>query len=95
MDHSDLWNSFSYFLSELNRIETIAGTLATVEREHYRKLTGFDHRELTDIAVEEQNTARQLGAIKQICNSMAQKIQELQDTYKAGSGGSAGRNEVH
>lgn len=95
MEQKELMNTLGYLHSELNRIETMAGTLATTEREHYQKLTGFDHRELSDIAVEEQNASRQLGTIKQMCNSMAQRLQELQDTYKAEGGGSAVKHETH
>jgi myo-inositol catabolism protein IolC len=84
-------NVLSYIHSELNRIETMAGTLATIEQDHYRKLTNFDHRKLVDIAVEEQNAARQLGTVKQMCLSMAQKIEELQHSL----GQSEAKERVH
>lgn len=95
MELKELSNTLSYLHSELNKIETIVGTLAVTEHEHYRKLTGYDHREISDIAVEEQNASRQLGAVKQMCNSMAQRLMEIQDTYKAKAGGSAGKHEIH
>jgi myo-inositol catabolism protein IolC len=78
----NLKHTLSYIHSELNRIETMAGTLSSIERDHFNKLTKFDHRELVDIAVEEQHAARQLGTIKQICLSMAQKIEEIQNTIE-------------
>jgi hypothetical protein len=64
----DLENTLAYICSELNRIETMAGTLATIERDHYNKLSNFDHRVLMDLAVEEQNGARQLGTMQHICS---------------------------
>lgn len=92
----DLENALAYIHSELNRIETMAGTLATVEREHYNKLTNFDHRELTDIAVEEQSAARQLGAMQQMCLAMAQKIEGIKKAIERGEiKGSVERAEVH
>ncbi|WP_107727652.1 hypothetical protein [Desmospora activa] len=86
-NRNDLKNTLSYLHSELNRIETMAGTLSTVEREHFNKLTNFDHRELMDIAVEEQNAARQLGAIKQMCLAMAQKIEGMKKALDHGEPG--------
>jgi myo-inositol catabolism protein IolC len=80
----DLKNTLSYIHSELNRIETMAGTLSTVEREHYNKLTNFDHRELMDMAVEEQSAARQLGTIKHMCLAMAQKIEGIKNAIDRG-----------
>jgi myo-inositol catabolism protein IolC len=80
----DLKNTLSYINSELNRIETMAGTLSTVEREHYNKLTNFDHRELMDIAVEEQSASRQLGTIKHMCLAMAQKIEGIKNAIDRG-----------
>lgn len=65
-------------------METMAGTLSSIEREHFNKLTNFDHRELMDIAVEEQNAARQLGTIKQMCLAMAQKIEEMTNAIDQG-----------
>jgi len=80
MSSKDLKNALSYIQSELNRIETMAGTLAVVEREHYNKLTNFDNRELTDIAVEEQSASRQLGTIKQMCLTLSQKVEDISNT---------------
>jgi len=92
----ELKNTLSYLHSELNRLETMAGTLSTVERDHYNKLTNFDHKTLTDIAVEEQNAARQLGAMKQMCLAMAQKVEEMKNAIARGEmEESAGRVEVH
>ncbi|MBE3554567.1 MAG: hypothetical protein IMW85_06175 [Thermicanus sp.] len=67
----------SYLQSELNRMETIAGTLALVEREHHRKLTNYEDRGLLDLAAEEESAARQLGMIKQICLALGERITEL------------------
>ncbi|MDN4592357.1 hypothetical protein [Polycladomyces subterraneus] len=83
----DLKHTLSYIHSELNRIETMAGTLSSIERDHFNKLTKFDHRELVDIAVEEQHAARQLGTIKHICLSMAQKIEDIRNTIERGEPG--------
>lgn len=92
----DLKKVLSYIHSELNRIETMAGTLAVIEQDHYQKLTNFDHRKLVDIAVEEQNAARQLGTVKQMCLSMAQKIEDLQNAIDRGVlKESANRAEIH
>jgi len=95
MEEKELLDTISYLHSEINRIETMVGTLAAREHEHYQKLSGYDHRELNDLAVEEQSAARQLGTIKQMCNSMAQRVQELQDMYGVKGGESGGRNEAH
>lgn len=94
----ELKQTLSYIHSELNRIETMAGTLSTVEREHFNKLSNFDHRELMNIAVEEQHAARQLGTIKQMCLTMAQKIDEIQKQIDQDSGKlkeRAQRAEIH
>ncbi|MGA8942780.1 MAG: hypothetical protein WB502_08720 [Thermoactinomyces sp.] len=92
----DLEHTLSYLHSELNRIETMAGTLSSIEQEHYKKLTNFDHRELVDIAVEEENAARQLGSIKQMCLAMAQKVEDIKKTINHGkSGERADRAEIH
>lgn len=84
MNLDELKNTLSYIHSEINRIETMAGTLSTVEREHYNRLTNFDHRELTDIAVEEQNAAWQLGAMKQMCLALAQKVEGIKNAVDRG-----------
>lgn len=92
----ELKNTLSYIHSELNRIETMAGTLSVIEREHYNKLTNFDHRELVDIAVEEQNAARQLGTMKHMCLAMAEKIEGIKDAIDRGElGESAPNAETH
>lgn len=93
----DLKNTLSYLHSEINRIETMAGTLSTIEREHYNKLTNFDHNELVDIAVEEQNAARQLGTMKHMCLAMAEKIEGIKNAIDRGEvGGDAERaTETH
>ena len=96
MQLQDLKNTLSYIHSELNRVETVAGTLATLEREHFNKLTNYDHRELMDIATAEQSAARQLGAVKQMCNSMAQKVEEIKNALDQGEiGGNSDRAEIH
>ncbi|MCQ6562559.1 hypothetical protein [Paenibacillus mendelii] len=94
--HQDLKNILSYMQHELNRIETMAGTLSTIEREHYNKLTNFEHRELVDIAVEEQNAARQLGTMKQMCLTMTQQIEGVKKAIDRNElGESAARAETH
>ncbi|MFT4414294.1 hypothetical protein ACLM5H_10595 [Fredinandcohnia humi] len=77
MEQNDLKNTLTYLTSELNRIQTVAGTLSTVETQHYKDLTNFGDDKLNQIATEEQSAARQLGEIKQICLSLTQKIDEL------------------
>lgn len=93
----DLKNTLSYIHSEINRIETMAGTLSTIEQEHYKKLTNFEHTELVDIAVEEQNAARQLGTMKHMCLAIAQKIEGINSAIDRGEiEGDAGRaTETH
>jgi hypothetical protein len=90
LSRQDLKNTLAYIHSEINRIETMAGTLSMTEREHYRKLSNFDDRAIMDIAAEEQNAARQLGTMKEMCLAMAQKIEEIetaveQETFSGGS----------
>ncbi|GAA4710226.1 hypothetical protein [Brevibacillus fulvus] len=95
-DIRDLKNTLSYLHSELNRLETMAGTLSTVERQHYYKLTNFDQRDLMDIAVEEQNAARQLGTMKTMCLAMAEKIEAMKNALDGGNmQESAPRAETH
>lgn len=84
MSHDELKTACSYIVSELNRIQTVAGTLATIERDHYNKLTGFEQRELLDVAVEEQSAARQLGMVKQVCVELAQKVEAIQAAVERG-----------
>lgn len=81
MEHlPNISETLASFHSDLNRIQTVAGTLAQVERQHYNDLTKYEDQRLTSIAVAEQSSARQLGEIKQICIAMAQKIEEIQQT---------------
>ncbi|MFD1707713.1 hypothetical protein ACFSCZ_13380 [Siminovitchia sediminis] len=96
-NYQDLKNTLAYLHSEINRIETMAGTLSTVEREHFKKLTNFDHKELMDIAVEEQNAARQLGTMKHMCLSMAEKIEGIQNAIERGELGEGNQrgNQTH
>lgn len=77
MKMEQLHQTLSYLLSELHRIETTAGTLAMVEHEHFQRLTRFDHRELQEVAVEEQSAARQLGRVKHQCVAMSRKIEDV------------------
>ena|GEM_PF-598376 len=86
----DLKNTLSYLHSELNRLETMAGTLSTIELDHYVKLTNFHHSELVDIAVEEQNASRQLGTMKHMCLAMAQKVEGLKNAIERGELGESG-----
>lgn len=76
---SEIKETLSSFHSELNRIQTMAGTLSQIEREHYDQLTKYDDERLAGIAAAEQSSARQLGEIKQMCIAMAQKIEEIQN----------------
>jgi len=78
----NLSETLSSFHSDLNRIQTIAGTLSQVDQHHYQELTKYEDDRLASIAVAEQSGARQLGEIKQICIAMAQKIEELQQLMK-------------
>lgn len=96
MSSADLKNTLSYLHSEINRIETMAGTLSATEREHFTKLSNFDHRELMDIATEEQSAARQLGTMKQMCLAMAQKIEHMKNAVDRGEiTGSVNVDETH
>lgn len=69
----------AYVCSELNRIQTIAGTLAGVEQQHFQELTDLGDDRLQQLAVEEQSAARQLGQVKQICLALLQRLDELAD----------------
>lgn len=81
MDGKELQNALSYLVSEINRIETIAGTLSSVENEHYNKLIGFDHNGLKEIAIEEQSSSRQLGTIRQMCLNISERINNLETHF--------------
>lgn len=74
----NLAETLASFYSDLNRIQTVAGTLSQIEQQHFNDLTRYEDEKLSNIAVAEQSSARQLGEIKQICISMAQKIDEIQ-----------------
>ncbi|WP_276351511.1 hypothetical protein [Cohnella caldifontis] len=87
---NDMKQTIEYLSSEIARIETMAGTLSSVEHEHYRKLTGFEKQELVDIAVEEQSAARQLGTIKQMCLNMSRRLDGMLQSMEPGAG-----HEVH
>ncbi len=76
----ELSETLTAFHSDLNRIQTMAGTLSQLDRQHYNDLTKYEDKRLTGIAVAEQNSSRQLGEIKQLCIAMAQKIEEIQQS---------------
>lgn len=95
MKFEDLQHTLSYIQSELYRVEAMAGTLAMIERDHYNKLTDFDHRVLVDVAVEEQNASRQLGTMKHICLSLAQKVDGISQAIQRGELNGSDVNEVH
>lgn len=76
----DIAHTLTAFHSDLNRIMTLAGTLSQVEKEHFRDLTKYEDEKLKNIALAEENSARQLGEIRQLCLAMAQKIEEIQNT---------------
>ena len=84
MNHEEnqVSDSITYIQHEINRLQTIAGTLSTVESRHFKELTDIGDNKLTQIAVEEQNAARQLGEVKQICLALAQRGEELQNRFK-------------
>ncbi|HYH02480.1 MAG TPA: hypothetical protein VEC37_05225 [Bacillota bacterium] len=84
MKLQDLKTTLDYFHSEINRIETMAGTLSTTEREHFNRLSNFDNRDLMEMAIEEQTAARQLGTVKEICLAMAQKIEGMKAAIDQG-----------
>lgn len=71
--------TLDYIKSELNRIQTIAGTLSTVESEHHKRLMDVGDEKLNRIATEEQSAARQLGEVKQMCLALTQKIDDMQN----------------
>ena len=69
--------NLAYFRSELNRIQTIAGTLSSIEQQHFQDLTDMGDDRLHQLAIEEQSAARQLGQVKQICLALLQRLDEL------------------
>ena len=95
MDYQEIKHTLNYLHSEMNRIETMSGTLSSIERDHYNKLTNFDHRELADIAVEEQNAAKQLDTIKQMCLAMAQKIEDMKNAIDGELKGNSEHAKAH
>jgi hypothetical protein len=84
MSLNDLKSTLDYIHSEINRIETMAGTLSATERDHFTKLSDFDNGKIIDIATEEQSAARQLGTIKEMCVSMSQKIEGIKNAVDRG-----------
>ena len=44
MNFQDLKNDLTYLHSEINRIETMAGTLTTIENEHYKRSPAVESR---------------------------------------------------
>ncbi|WP_234410589.1 hypothetical protein [Caldalkalibacillus mannanilyticus] len=40
-DTQDASHTYQYLLSELNRIQTIAGTLSVIENQHFKELTNI------------------------------------------------------
>ncbi|MBW7477066.1 hypothetical protein K0T92_20315 [Paenibacillus oenotherae] len=90
IETNDMKQVLHYLHAEIVRIETMSGTLSSVEREHYQKLTNFEQKELIDIAVEEQSAARQLGTIKQMCLNMSQQLDGLIRNMDRGAD-----NEIH
>jgi hypothetical protein len=79
--HTDIDHTLSYIHSELNRVQTIAGTLSSIETKYFNDLTDMGDDKLNQIAIEEQSAARQLGEVKQICISLAQKVEELKNNF--------------
>lgn len=75
---TDQKHTLSYIKSELNRIQTIAGTLSTVESKHHTDLMNMGDNKLNQMATEEQSASRQLGEVKALCLSLSQKIDEMQ-----------------
>lgn len=67
----------TFLQSEINRIETMAGTLAVIEREHHQRLSGYEETALKEMAVEEESAARRLGMIKQMCLAMGERLEGL------------------
>ena len=57
----NLSETLTAFHSDLNRIQTMAGTLSQLDRQHYNDLTKYDDERLTGIAVAEQNSSGSLG----------------------------------
>jgi myo-inositol catabolism protein IolC len=95
LNFENLQNTLSYIQSELNRIETMAGTLSSIETDHFNTLMNFDHSKLQDVAVEEQNAARQLGTIKQMCLSLSQKIEDINQSMQGREFNGSELNETH
>lgn len=96
LSSADLTNTLSYLHSEINRIQTMAGTLSATERDHFKTLSNFDHRELMNIATEEQSAARQLGTMKQMCLAMAQKVEGIKNAVDRGEiTGSVNLDEIN
>lgn len=82
MNPEELSATCQYIISELGRIETVAGTLAMIEREHYDALNRFDDRALLDLATEEQSAARQLSMVKHVCGELARRMADIQSALE-------------
>ncbi|ATY84627.1 hypothetical protein CVV65_06445 [Kyrpidia spormannii] len=76
-NEKDVEQFLAYVKTELRRVETAAGTLAMIERSHHQRLSDYDDAVLRDIAVEEDNAAKRLGAIKEMCLAACQRIDDL------------------
>lgn len=81
MSNEDMKQTLAYIQSELDRVQTIAGTLSSVENTHFQDLTDMGDDKLNQLATEEQNAARQLGEVKQICSTLSQKMADLQQQF--------------
>jgi hypothetical protein len=81
MNNEELKNTLSYIKSELDRVQTIAGTLSGVETQHYKDLTDVGDDKLNQVATEEQSAARQLGEVKQVCLTLSQKMDDLEQQF--------------
>jgi hypothetical protein len=95
MNNKDMTSTLNYLSTELSRMETIAATLASIEKDHYAKLTNYDQRDLLDMAIEEQNTSRQLGVMRDMCFSMGIKVNRLRQSLEQGEKGSGEHVKVH
>lgn len=76
-NEKDVEQFLTYVQAELRRIETAAGTLSTIERNHHQRLNDYEDAVLRDIAVEEDSAAKRLGAIKEMCLAACQRIDDL------------------
>ncbi|WP_273377684.1 hypothetical protein [Symbiobacterium thermophilum] len=95
MNPEELSATCQYIISELGRIETVAGTLAMIEREHYDALNRFDDRALLDLATEEQSAARQLSMVKHVCGELARRMADIQSALERRPEGGEDRAPAH